>query len=119
MFAAAAGIAGLLAVLGTENAFTGGRDMAADAIRRYAPLRQYLLKRGIRDTGYTSGEPTVDIHRGGAFFRAQYALSPEVVWPDIDREYVIGDSVSQDALERLQLRPVEDFGNGLLLLRRR
>jgi hypothetical protein len=119
LVATASGIAGLLVSLGAENTFTGGHDMAADAVRRYAPMRHLLLSRGIREIGYTSAARTVDLYRGGAFFRAQYALTPEVVWPNIDREYVVGDSISPDALERLKLQVVEDFGDRLLLLRRR
>jgi hypothetical protein len=119
LVAAASGIAGLLVSLGGENTFAGGHDMAADAVRRYAPVRNVLLRRGIREIGYTSGARTVDLYRGGAFFRAQYALTPEVVWPNIEREYVVGDSISPDAPGRLKLQVVEDFGDGLLLLRRR
>ena len=119
LVATASGIAGLLVSIGAENTFTGGHDMAADAVRRYASMRRLLLRRGIREIGYTGGARTVDLYRGGAFFRAQYALTPEVVWPNIDREYVVGDSISPDALERLKLQVVEDFGDRLLLLRRR
>lgn len=117
--AAAAGIAGLLVNCSAANSFTGGRDMAGDALQRFAPVRRYLLQRGVRQAGYTRGERTVDINQGGPLFRAQYALIPVVVWPDANRDYVIGDSASQDAIAQLNLAPVEVFGNGLVLLRHR
>jgi hypothetical protein len=119
MLAAAAGIAGLLVNWSTANSFTGGRDMAEDALQRFAPVRRYLLQRGVRQAGYTRGERTVDISQGGPFFRAQYALIPVVIWPDANREYVIGDSAAPDVPAQLNLAPVVDFGNGLVLLRHR
>ena len=117
--ASAAGVAGLLVRWSEANSFTGGRDMAGDALQRFAPVRRYLVQRGVRQAGYTRGTKTVDMDQGGPFYRAQYALIPVVLWPDIDREFVIGDSAAPDALARWNLAPVEDFGNGLVLLRRR
>ena len=87
--ASAAGVAGLLLKWSAANSFTGGRDMADDALRRFAPVRRYLLQRGVRQAGYTRGASTVDMDQGGPFYRAQYALIPVIVWPDVNREYVI------------------------------
>jgi hypothetical protein len=117
--AAAAGIAGLLTDLTGENSFTGGRDMAEEALQRFAPVRRYLLQRGVRQAGYTMGASAMDMDQGGPFYRAQYALIPVVVWPDVNREYVVGEAAAKDVLAQLKLAPVEDFGNGLVLLRRK
>jgi hypothetical protein len=91
------------------NDFTARRD------QRFELLRDALPKRGL--VGYISDAATEDDHEARRM-RAQFALAPLIVVPDVDQPLVVGDFTGPAAVAKgreLNLTVVRDLGDGLVL----
>jgi hypothetical protein len=82
-------------------------------------LRAVLPKSGV--VGYMS-DARGSMESTRSYYLAQYALAPVVVAQDANHELVVGNCASALAVARLAaasgLTVVEDFNNGVALLRR-
>jgi hypothetical protein len=82
---------------------------------RYAELLPLLRAGGL--SGYVSDAAPNDRYR--RYFRAQYNLAPRILLPGVDTLPVVVDGVNprgaEELLARYGLRPIRDFGNGVVL----
>ena len=99
--------------------------------RRIEPLRAYLPDRGA--VGYVTAleiekvfareRALRDVELLGHFILTQYTLAPVFVYPRPDRPLVVGNFIGtqpdQALLDRYGLVPLRDFGDGLILYRRK
>lgn len=100
----------------------GGRDDVTLYEQRFAPLRPLLPRHGV--VGYVADTQAVNIHfdpTGPSYYATQYSLAPLIVVYSTAPALVVGNFTDPAAvapvLARLRLRPLRDFGNGVLLLR--
>jgi len=98
---------------------------------RMAPLRAYLPDRGA--VGYVTAleiekifareRALRDVELLGHFILTQYTLAPVFVYPRPDRPLVVGNFIGarpdQALLDHYGLVPLKDFGDGLILYRRK
>jgi hypothetical protein len=99
--------------------------------RRIEPLRAYLPDRGA--VGYVTAleiekvfareRALRDVELLGHFILTQYSLAPVFVCPRPDRALVVGNFIGalpdRALLDRHGLVPLKDFGDGLILYRRK
>jgi hypothetical protein len=99
--------------------------------RRIEPLRAYLPDRGA--VGYVTAldiekvfareRALRDVELLGHFILTQYTLAPVFVYARPDRPLVVGNFIGtrpdQALLDRYGLVPLRDFGDGLILYRRK
>jgi hypothetical protein len=99
--------------------------------KRIEPLRAYLPDRGA--VGYVTGleidrvfareRALRDVELLGHFILTQYTLAPIFVYPRPDRPLVVGNFIGigpdRALLDRYGLVPLKDFGDGLILYRRK
>ncbi len=99
--------------------------------RRIEPLRAYLPDRGA--VGYVTAleiekvfareRALRDVELLGHFILTQYTLAPVLVYPRPDRKLVVGNFIGygpdQALIDRYGLVPLKDFGDGLILYRRK
>jgi hypothetical protein len=99
--------------------------------RRIEPLRAYLPQRGT--VGYVTAleidrvfareRALKDVELLGHFILTQYTLAPVLVYPRPDQPLVVGNFINtqpdQALLDRYGLVPLKDFGDGLILYRRK
>jgi hypothetical protein len=101
----------------TQRRASPGMDEVSRHEARLAPVRASLPAHGI--VGYLSDQRD----RARALFLAQYVLAPVVLDPSAERDTVVGDFADPRAgrmlAARRSLEVVRDFGDGLVLLRRR
>jgi len=98
---------------------------------RMEPLRAYLPDRGA--VGYVTAleiekifareRALRDVELLGHFILTQYTLAPVFVYPRPDRPLVVGNFIGarpdQALLDHYGLVPLKDFGDGLILYRRK
>jgi len=98
---------------------------------RIEPLRAYLPDRGA--VGYVTAleiekifareRALRDVELLGHFILTQYTLAPVFVYPRPDRPLVVGNFIGarpdQALLDHYGLVPLKDFGDGLILYRRK
>jgi len=93
--------------------------------KRFTALRQVLPGNGA--VGFLIDVPAPflkgDDVRDGTLYLTQYALSPVVVYDTAQVPLVVGNfhsspSPSPELLKSLGLRPIEDYGNGVVLFKR-
>jgi len=98
---------------------------------RIEPLRAYLPDRGA--VGYVTAleiekifareRALRDVELLGHFILTQYTLAPVFVYPRPDRPLVVGNFIGarpdQALLDHYGLVPLKDFGDGLILCRRK
>ncbi len=93
-----------------------GADGVSRSEARFRVLKASLPHRGV--VGYLSDRADV-----GAYYLAQYSLVPLIVDRSVDHEWVVGNFFdarrARAHVADANLVVVEDFGAGLLLLRRR
>lgn len=108
-----------------------GKDPVSIHERRVEPLRAYLPDRGA--VGYVTAleiekvfareRDLRDVELLGHFILTQYTLAPVLVYPRPDRPLVVGNFINtepdQALLDRYGLVPLKDFGDGLILYRRK
>lgn len=99
--------------------------------RRIEPLRSHLPGRGA--VGYVTAleiekvfareRALRDVELLGHFILTQYTLAPVFVYPRPDRPLVVGNFIGsgpdQALIDRHGLVPLRDFGDGLILYRRK
>jgi hypothetical protein len=99
--------------------------------RRIEPLRAYLPDRG--SVGYVTAleiekvfareRALRDVELLGHFILTQYTLAPVFVYPRPNLPLVVGNFIGarpdQALLDRYGLVPLKDFGDGLILYRRK
>jgi len=100
-------------------------DFIARYVERFTPLKRLLPSHGV--VGYTTGREVDNIYLSGnetaKYYLAQYALIPVVVDYGTHYRFVIGnfdrpfDEVKD--LIKGNVAPVEDLGNGVVLLENR
>jgi len=87
-----------------------------DYAARFAPLRPFLDRNSV--VGYVS-----DVNGTRGYYKARYVLSPARILDNTPCETQVGDfydlRTTNDRLRRAGFDVVEDFGNGVRLLRRR
>lgn len=98
-------------VLNAANPARSGDDVSRRSDQRFAALKARLPDHGI--VGYLgeSGDSAIP-----DYYLTQYALAPLIVDHSPDRVIVVGNFPSQPAHIPSNLRIVQDFGDGVLLL---
>jgi hypothetical protein len=111
------------------NAYTRFTRHSGDPIseyeKRFTRLRQVLPRNGA--VGFLSDDPAPflkgDYVRDGTLYLTQYALSPVVVYDTAQVPLVVGNFHSSSApspelWKNLRLRPIANYGNGVVLFKR-
>jgi hypothetical protein len=92
-------------------------DTIGNYDRQVGDLRSDLPDRGV--VGWITDQPG-DLAN---FNIAQYGLAPLILARDIEHDFVVGKfvdpAVGREIRELLHLEPVRDYGDGLMLMRRR
>jgi len=92
---------------------------------RFTALRQVLPRKGA--VGFLSDVPAPflkgDNRRAGTLYLTQYVLSPVVVYDNAQYPLVVGNFHSSthplpELLKSLRLRPIANYGNGVVLFKR-
>lgn len=97
----------------------GREDIVTASENRFAELKRVLPRRGV--VGYVSDQ-TDESPRLERYFLAQHALAPLIVVTGADRALVVGDFATPAGAARAaagSLVLVRDFGDGVVLLRRK
>lgn len=93
--------------------------------KRFTGLRQVLPRNGA--VGFLSDVPAPflkgDYRRAGTLYLTQYVLSPVVVYDNAQYPLVVGNfhsspHPSPELLKSLRLRPIANYGNGVVLFKR-
>lgn len=93
--------------------------------KRFTGVRQVLPQKGA--VGFLSDVPAPflkgDDGRAGTLYLTQYVLSPVVVYDNAQYPLVVGNfhsspHPSPELLKILRLRPIANFGNGVVLFKR-
>jgi len=96
------------------------KDPISDFNARFDEIKQMKV---LRDrVGYLGDKKPKDVQSVMAFMLTQYALAPVVVEQGNARAWVVGNFFTVpptvEELRALNLEPVRDFGNGVVLYRR-
>jgi hypothetical protein len=105
-------------------------DLISGYEKRFTGLKQVLPRNGA--VGFLCDVPAPflkgdggpnDFTRAGTLYLTQYALSPVVVYDTAQYPLVVGNfhaspSPSPELLKSLRLRPIANYGNGVVLFKR-
>ena len=100
-------------------------DQISGYEKRFTGLRKVLLRKGA--VGFLSDVPATflkgDDSRAGTLYLTQYVLSPVVVYDNAQYPLVVGNfhsspHPSPELLKSLRLRPIANYGNGVVLFKR-
>ena len=100
-------------------------DPISEYEKRFTGVRQILPQKGA--VGFLSDIPAPflkgDDGRAGTLYLTQYVLSPVVVYDNAQYPLVVGNfhsspHPSPELLKILRLRPIANFGNGVVLFKR-
>ena len=100
-------------------------DPISEYEKRFTGVRQVLPQKGA--VGFLSDVPATflkgDDVRAGTRYLTQYVLSPVVVYDNAQYPLVVGNVPSSphpspDLLKILRLRPIANYGNGVVLFER-
>ncbi len=110
---------------------TGWADPVSVHERRIEPLKSLLPPRGAvgyvtaldSDRIFARERSLRDVELLGHFILTQYTLAPVFVYNTPDRPLVVGNFIGSNPdpsrIARLGLVPLKDFGDGLILYRRK
>ena len=106
-------------MLDAYKSHSEGPDQIAVFQARFASIRKALPAHGV--VGYATDATSDQTTRSAEYYLTQYALSPVVVVEDSTQPLVVANfhtsSVNPEVLRARHLVPVQDFGNGVFLLR--
>ena len=112
-------ISAISLLLDVYKSYSNGPDQIAAFQARFAPLRKALPAHGV--VGYATDAAPDQATRSTEYYLTQYALSPVVVVDDSNQQLVVANfhtaSPNPQLLRARHLAPIQDFGNGVFLLR--
>ena len=101
-----------------QDVLEASPDRAANTDRRFQGLRQELSRR--ERVGYITDRSDTKVDPAEQYFLAQLALAPTVVEFDSSPELIVGNFFSTPHPQiPSEFVLVRDFGNGVMLLRKR
>jgi hypothetical protein len=112
-------ISGLSMLLDVYKSYSDGPAQIAVFQARFASIRKALPAHGV--VGYATDAAPDQTTRATEYYLTQYALSPVVVEDTSKQSLVVAnfhsDSPNPQVLRALHLVPVQNFGNGVFLLK--
>jgi hypothetical protein len=112
-------VSALSLLLDVYKSYSEGRNQIAVFEARFASIRKALPLHSV--VGYATDAAPDQTTRSTEYYLTQYALSPVVVVDDSNQPLVVANfhttSVNPQLLRARRLVPVQNFGDGVFLLR--